>query len=217
VTIRRSFLVRYVVVIFAALVLLTGCSGPKGTASSTSTTLKAAPRSALTQLEFYEPWTDGGDLKSNLHVASTLSGGTCWTSSIGDPDENNAWRCMTDNDIYDPCFAPELASTVTTVACAQSPQSDVLLLHLSTPSDGPLTGTGPAANGHPWYLLLANGQPCGAIDNDWGTAHGVALPYGCPSGQASNPIVTQTRPWTVRYLAKGSKTLIKMTVTTAWV
>jgi hypothetical protein len=40
-------------------------------------------------------------------LPSTIKSGECWTNSIAEPYREDAWRCMVDDSIYDPCFAME--------------------------------------------------------------------------------------------------------------
>jgi hypothetical protein len=209
-------------VTFGAITLLlvvavAGCSVQSDTGASRTTTSISATKSVPTNLEFYSPWTFDGTLKPSVRVAKTLSDGSCWTTSIADPDENNAWRCMSGDSIYDPCFTPELIPDTREVACVDTPWSAVLMLKLSAPVPyKTMGGNNPPDNPHPWYLVLSNGARC-EVTQHWGESSGVPLPYGCRAGRASYPVETMQKQWALRYVANGSKTLAKVHVVTAWV
>jgi hypothetical protein len=78
--------------------------------------------------------------------------GYCWTTSIASR-RHDAYRCMSDNDIYDPCFSAGLKS----VACpsALTPSSGVRMLLTK-----PLPTAQGAQSHNVWMMVLANGVKC---------------------------------------------------------
>jgi hypothetical protein len=94
-----------------------------------------------TTIEVFAPWTEGDKLSPGIKVTGHLADGSCWTSSIADSADNGAWRCMSANGIYDPCFAPTNETDVTEVACAESPSSGVEMLGLTKPLASGARGT----------------------------------------------------------------------------
>jgi hypothetical protein len=214
----RSWLPTIVPMSLLVLAVLAGCSGQNAERVSGTTTLPAPRpiRTAPTQIEFYNPWP-GLALSTHLHISSTLSGGSCRTASLADPDENVAWRCTVGNKIYDPCLTAPLPNP-TEVVCADTPYSSVVILKLSKPlAANGIVGNGVVTRPHAWYLILSNGARCGAITRDWVGSVSAALPFECGHGETSDPVETYKRPWIVQYRASGSGTLKDVYVVTAWV
>jgi hypothetical protein len=69
------------------------------------------------------PVTASGRLLPGYTVAGRIRG-YCWTSSIISTS-NAAWRCMSGNNIYDPCFAQTHSTRV--VYCLSGPGSKKLI------------------------------------------------------------------------------------------
>lgn len=83
--------------------------------------------------------------------------GACFADSIAVAVQG-AYRCMSGNDIYDPCFASDSGSQPE-LACAQSPWSGVTLMKVTGALPPDVVGEqNPIAS--PWALQLANGQRC---------------------------------------------------------
>lgn len=179
----------------------------------TTTTQPAAPRATAQQR--YQPWTAAGTLAPGLTVGGTVDGGTCWTSSIGDSQNPDAWRCMSGNGILDPCFAPPGGTDVAQVACATSPTSDLTLLDLTTPLASSTASPGGAALVLPWVMVLANGDQCTVFQGTAAEADGIVLSYACADGDATYPDTT-SEPWTVEYAPGGTGALQTEAVVTAW-
>jgi hypothetical protein len=89
--------------------------------------------------------------------------GYCWTSSIAS-NRSDAYRCMVENAIYDPCFTRNASSLV----CPQNlVQNTGLALKLTKPL--PPAASPQAAQ--PWAMVLAARKTCnrgtGTIDPDY--------------------------------------------------
>jgi hypothetical protein len=67
--------------------------------------------------------TSSGKLLPGYSVSGHISG-YCWTSSLNSMS-SAAWRCMSGNNIYDPCYAPNKSTHV--VYCMTSPGSKKLV------------------------------------------------------------------------------------------
>ena len=100
--------------------------------------------------------------------------GSCFTNAIGLGRED-AYRCMVENAIYDPCFV--VADTETVVCGANPTTGDIgFVLALTEPLPAP----DPGELAKPWLVELADGQVCGLMT---GTVPGVGdrvASYGCP-------------------------------------
>lgn len=171
-------------------------------------------------VERFTPWAGDGTLAPRTAVVGVRSGADCWTASVADSSDPDAWRCLAGTAIYDPCLAAPGETDVTEVACARSPFSGVYVLHLTTalahssPVDrSPPNGTPPPM---PWFMELSNGDGC---ELSSGTppppVNGVVTPYGCRDGTATAPDEA-VEPWTVRYAPHGTGPLVTVQVRSAW-
>lgn len=102
--------------------------------------------------------------------------GSCFTTAIG-LGRADAYRCMVDNAIYDPCFA---VGDEPTVICDADPlsETDGFILSLTEPLPEPEVGM----LAMPWLIELADGTVCGLLT---GTRPGVGertASYGCQGG-----------------------------------
>jgi hypothetical protein len=146
----------------------------------------------------------------------SLTGGNCFAASIPDGANQYAWRCMTGNLIYDPCFAPPGSTGVAQVACAESPWSGVYVMSLTTPLANS-AATNSTSYTEPWYLALSNGMQCGAIGGMGPPpVNGVDLAYACgSSGDTSAPNLN-VDPLTVQYAPHDAGPLQTLTVAQSW-
>ena len=143
---------------------------PKEVALTLVAEARAAPD--VTQMKEFQPWATTTSLSSGIKVIGTLSGGDCWTESLPDYDNQDAWRCMAGSVIHDPCFAAPHAANVRQVACAASPTGGVYLMNLTTAL--PQSSSSRTSGGtYAWYIVLSNGEGCLAVrwrraaDSQW--------------------------------------------------
>ena len=138
-------------------------------------------------------------------------------SSAFDPGNPDAWRCAEPGGgFYDPCFAPPGRSGVTRLACMDTPWSGATIIRLARPLARSSRGAAiPSAAGHPWAMVLANGQRCGLIEGTAALLDGSVLSFGCTGGGATFPR-TAAEPWTAGYAATGSASLAPVAVPAAW-
>jgi hypothetical protein len=223
----------------AVTVVVTACTsahrtGAAATATAslpTSATSSPSPSrpatAAPTVVRRFNPWTASNRPGPDVYVSGTLSSATparlepgapppnpCYAPSIADPDNQNAWRCLTTAGIYDPCFAPPGRTHVRELLCGRDPWSDFLLLSLSPPLPRSSTGFVPRP-AFPWVLILSNGELCQVIQGTGELLDHLVLSYGCDDGYATEPGTT-AEPWTVTYLPAGSKAPVSLTVIAAW-
>lgn len=85
-------------------------------------------------------------------TAASRTIGYCWTNSIASRG-SDAYRCMTGNEIHDPCFAIDARS----VACPayQNPASGVRVALTE-----PLPRAGAVSKRNAWMMRLAGGISC---------------------------------------------------------
>jgi hypothetical protein len=108
--------------------------------------------------------------------------GACWTGSIS-AQRPDAWRCMTGNEIHDPCFAPTAETRV--VYCPQSGGSKRLIaIALTKPLPHGARNAAPTgASGPPTTIVLRGGVTCGYITGATGVVAGMRINYGCSDGR----------------------------------
>lgn len=153
----------------------------------------ASAAALRTNVIWYAPWDDLGNISPGLHVGRPVAG-RCWTASLA-TTRNDAWRCMDDatSEVRDPCFRVVRQ----TVVCPVNPfSSSAVLMHVSTPID-----TRPPERTdryHAWALRLANGSRCAFVSGATAMIAGMRLNYACTNGTAllGEPD-RSSEPWTI--------------------
>ncbi|MHB1930959.1 MAG: hypothetical protein ACYDEN_03920 [Acidimicrobiales bacterium] len=167
-----------------------------------------------TTVETYEPWTTHGTLAKGIEVGGTVRG-TCWAPSIA-VSTADAYRCISGNAIYDPCFARTASARTGQLACAVDPWTKVELFDLGKP-----IGKGAVhSNGRPvvWADRLANGVSC-TLDTGTGAyVDHVVMNYYCTPYQGWATFPTRAHePWTVRFAGSShARRVSRVAVTSAW-
>jgi hypothetical protein len=181
----------------ALLLTVTGCS------SATHHVARA-----VTVVRSFHAYDDHGDLAV---VVADVATGNCWTNSIADPVPG-AYRCLSGNQIYDPCFAPPHPAQPLEVACVPAPwaRAEVLRITGALPSGKPLDG------GRPWALRLANGARCVAATGTVPQVQGVSLGYRCTNGSYAALVAATSALRTAQYGTADASALSRVTVTTIW-
>ena len=122
---------------------------------------------------------------ANTINAKKVIKGSCWTSSIASP-RTDAFRCMVDNEIYDPCFKIDPKS----VGCPTDLVTDRgVVIDLTKPLPPP--DASPAAP-QTWAMVLQSGAACNRA-----TGTVVAdFPYYCSGekGVCQGPDLAKTQP-----------------------
>ncbi len=106
--------------------------------------------------------------------------GECWTESIA-ASRAGAWRCMVDNEIYDPCFSRRDLSNA--VICDANPAKATagFILKLSKPL--PEQSSNVAVYSRPWLVKLADGATCEIETGTVALVAGLQVPYNCSDSQ----------------------------------
>jgi hypothetical protein len=125
-----------------------------------------------TKVVLYLPFGFAG-LRSGYTVV-TKANGHCSDSHL--TGRVDAWRCMANNTVYDPCFSN---NNLSSLACPTSAFSKaVVLIALDRPlplhqwADVPV---------FPWALRLSSGVRCQWVDGKTGVIAGMRLSYACSS------------------------------------
>lgn len=104
--------------------------------------------------------------------------GSCWTGSISTarPD---AWRCMTGNQIHDPCYAG--LATAKIVYCPDAlNRKRLFAIALTKPLPTALGNRGTGyLRGLPASVVLVGGVTCTFLTGATGVVAGMRINYGC--------------------------------------
>jgi hypothetical protein len=188
---------------------LTGACAPSGSAASL--TAAAASTAAPTRVVVLEPW-NGTAPAAGVTVSGTAAG-HCFSSSIA-TTRPDAYRCLTGNLLYDPCFAPPHSPGAGQVLCLEgAPVSRFLRLRLTGPL--PTAGTGTPVS-PPFGLALTDGRLCLRNTGTEGQPSGPPLTYTCPRGDLFGFADTGTPRWTIRYAPVGGGALSTVPISTGY-
>jgi hypothetical protein len=158
-----------------------------------------------------------------------IKSGNCWVNSIAQPFREDAFRCMVDNAIYDPCFQ---ASTGSFVFCQMNPLApEAFLINLTKPlpkADVPQNKQSNWA----WFVKLRDGTYCSPFTGTrpfFGTGPNAQIAYyGCNSNDKTEQVVlmgdlAESNVWTAdkAILAQEGKnwvvkSLEKVEIDTVW-
>ncbi|HUA45797.1 MAG TPA: hypothetical protein VMA77_11245 [Solirubrobacteraceae bacterium] len=117
----------------------------------------AAAAGMQTQTSIYSPFAASG--QPAAHVVSTVRG-HCWTGSLA-VNHQDAWRCLSGNFIYDPCFSSAAAAGIVLCPASGPWGSSAIEIKLTQrlPSKFGNKG-GPSTSGVPWALVTLAGWKC---------------------------------------------------------
>jgi len=152
-----------------------------------------------------------------VHVTRTLRG-SCFTGSIA-ANRNDAWRCMSGNVLYDPCFSS--GKSPGTVLCPLAPWLSSAV-KLSLTRGLPLSAANkarPSTSSHPWGIRTGPGWECQFNTGTSNLIHGLASTYFCRS--TANWLWglpnRRSQPWTIFAARLDAKVLsLRVSVTDAW-
>jgi hypothetical protein len=125
---------------------------------------------------------ENGRLAYGLHLVKTVRG-ACWTGSSATA-RADAWRCMSGNVIYDPCFSDGTGVVTSYVVCALSPFQRSLVKFVLTKRVTCSIGikTADPTRYDPWFIVLTSGVRCGMTQGATATIAGMRIAYGCSKG-----------------------------------
>jgi hypothetical protein len=175
--------------------------------SSNSGHVAKPPAHTLTKT--FHAYAANGDL--SVQVAD-IATGTCWTTSIAAPVAG-AYRCISEDRIYDPCFAPAHPVAPIQVACVAAPWSEAEVLRVTgqLPHSAPLPGSP-----RPWAIQLSNGARCVAVTGTVPQVNGVDLGFHCANGRDAALVSNAASLAVAEYGTPTATALRRVTVTTIW-
>lgn len=172
--------------------------------------IPAPPR---TQVVIYEPWSTSG-LAPGIRPHATLPGHCFSVSATSDRDD--AFRCISGNSLFDPCFSdPYPGAEPSQLACPYPGLDSVTIIQITASLPSPPAGWGGAPN--PWLVRLTTGQQCystagsasfqvGGLTNTFVCRSGISL-FGQPHHNAI---------WTIYQRGTGQANLTPTTIAKAY-
>jgi len=167
-----------------------------------------------TSARIYEPFTASG--APSVHVVQTHRG-SCFSGSLA-AGRKDAWRCMSRNLIYDPCFS---AGKVHFVLCPSGPgSSSAIKIKLTRGLPTGFANKGKAStSGLPWGLRTVSGARCLLATGATNVVDHRRANFFCGRNKNvlwGNPI-RRTEPWTIFSAPLDAKRLTrKVAIRTAW-
>jgi len=122
----------------------------------------------------YSPWQGGALVGVKV---SAIESGSCWTGSLA-VARSDAWRCMTGNEIIDPCFS-DPDDTQAAVACPNFPDLEAVTEIRLTQPLNPSMADKDQTGGDPWAVEIVGGAECEIITGASDEVAGRRLNYGC--------------------------------------
>lgn len=170
-----------------------------------------AGATAGTRVVVVEPW-QGSAPAPGVTVTGTVSG-HCFAPSIA-TTRTDAYRCLSGNDIYDPCFAPLTTPPGTQVLCVDGPSANRFLrVKLTQPL--PAAGTGKPEVA-PFALLLGDSQFCLRNSGAEKASSSLPLTYTCPKGVLFGFPDTAEATWTIGFQPTGGSSLASTPISVAY-
>jgi hypothetical protein len=181
------------------------------TALAVGSVAMAGPR---TSARIYRAFTPSGS--PAIQVTESVMG-HCFSGSLA-ANRNDAWRCLSKNFLYDPCFSSSKARGIVLCPAAAWKRTGLKIVL----SKGLPTKFGnkraPSTQGLPWAMETFSGIKCSAFTGTAPALDGHAGRYGCRNGKVlwDRPSRT-TNPWTI-YMAPGNATTLttKVRIWIAW-
>jgi hypothetical protein len=191
---------RLAVGVFAAVVL---AAGPAAAATQTQATIYSA---------FAASGSPAG------HVTGTLRG-HCWSGSLA-TERQDAWRCLSGNLIYDPCFSSANAKGIVLCPATGPWSASTIEIKLTSKLPANYGNKGkPSTSGLPWALVTTQGWKCRLTTGASTVVDGKRANYFC-TGTADTLWGAPTRasqPWKIYVAPNGAKKLKrKVAISSAW-
>jgi hypothetical protein len=170
--------------------------------------------SAPTKLKQWAAFTSG-KLAPGIHVVESARG-SCSGGSHVDP-RSDAWHCLTQGQVEDPCFAAAAAFVICPFGTPDS--HDALKLNLGSPLPAGKANPPVDPTRHdPWAVLTANGAYCYRATGTPTHIGGKTITYQCAGAAllSGRPNRTQT-VWTIALLPTATSTRSRtVAIATAW-
>jgi hypothetical protein len=150
-----------------------------------------------------------------IHVTKKVKG-SCFSGSLA-IQRNDAWRCMSANFIYDPCFSSPKAKGIVLCPVAAWKRSGIEI-KLTKPLPKKLADKGkPSTKGMPWAIETSSGAKCRFATGATWTFHNMRANYSCPNQKwlYGNPN-RKHQPWTIHEGPVHPTKLHQVAIKDAW-
>jgi hypothetical protein len=174
----------------------------------------SASAATRTSARIYEPFTASG--APSVQVAQTHRG-SCFSGSLAS-GRKDAWRCISRNLLFDPCFS---SGKVHFVLCPSGPGSaSAIKIKLTKGLPAGFANQGkPSTSGLPWGLKTVAGTKCVLVTGATNVLQNRRANYFCGLHKDilwGDPI-RRTEPWTIFSAPVDAKKLTrKVGIKTAW-
>lgn len=167
---------------------------------------------ARTETRIYEAFAASG--KPAIRITETVHG-YCYIGSFA-AVRDDAWRCISGNALYDPCFSSHKAKGI--VLCPRAPwQRSGVEMKLTKRLPKPYAPK-PSTSGLPWGIETTAGLKCVFATGVTTAIGGVRANYGCTSNEWlwGSPS-RKPQPWTI-YIApfNAKKLSTRAKIAVAW-
>lgn len=163
--------------------------------------LAAVARSSAeqsTEIQVFSAYGTQG-LHHDLRVTSHVTG-SCWAQSITLSARLDAWRCMSGNQIHDPCFSSPSGHEV---ACVGNPfDHRTGLISLTEPL--PVYNRPLPPRTQPWGIKLSSTVRCVFVTGTTTVEQGMRANYGCGKGLAFGEPDRSGSVWHIFYKSSAS-------------
>lgn len=165
-----------------------------------------------TELLLYRPF--GEATRHAPLIITEQRVGQCWQQSQRIKRED-AWRCMAEEQIYDPCFVNPFGSQ-THAVCPLSPwRASSVQLNLASPLDNRQHSVLDMSEAYPWAIELTNGEQCQALD-EGGVFDGLPIHYQCTNQNVLIGRVQRCKPtWSMLERQENGR-VETVTIAKAW-
>lgn len=133
-----------------------------------------------------EDFTKIIDFKVPEKLPETIKSGRCWTNSVADPYREDAFRCIVENSVYDPCF---LTNQKDIVFCQMNPLKESSFLIKLTENLPAVKLPEKNQNNWAWFLKLHDGTYCSPYTGARPLVGQNIAYYGCNSGVKEETVV----------------------------
>ena len=169
-----------------------------------------------TQTSIYSPFTASGE--SATHVKSTVRG-HCFTGSLA-VNHQDAWRCLSGNLIYDPCFSSAGAAGIVLCPASGPWGSSAIEIKLTEKLPSNLGNKGkPSTSGLPWALMTVAGWKCKLATGATSVVDGKRQNYFCTGTEDAlwGAPSRKSEPWSIYAAPNRAKKLSRrVAIKFAW-
>ncbi|WP_269846187.1 serine/threonine-protein kinase [Streptomyces carminius] len=162
-----------------------------------------SPTLNRTQVSTITPWALGGYPADDITVTGETIG-SCWSSSESTM-RLDAWRCIAEEEILDPCFAPDVGPEHEALLCMGASPTRMVRLTLTEPLPGNNFHIPGGPQISPIIIVLSDGNACRVMTGATTVVAEERMNYACEEGGHLYGEPDKTGAvWTISYRAEGA-------------